>query len=119
MHCKSEVVVKTEQVNHVSNFAGILGKCPPPAPSSLLKKLQEETTASSSVNPQHGKVRVVLRVANSGVLDPDFIPGEGVDRGVRRTHSYTLAFQCFSCLLVSKGHKDKDGENVGQMSLFD
>ena len=41
-------VAKAEQVNHVSNFAGILGKCPPPAPSSLLKKLQEETTTAST-----------------------------------------------------------------------
>lgn len=54
------------EVNHVSNFAGILAKCPPPAPSTLLKKLQEDP-----VNTQHGKVRVILRVANSGVLDPD------------------------------------------------
>ena len=38
----------SEQVNHVSNFASILGKCPPPAPSSLLKKLQEETTTAST-----------------------------------------------------------------------
>ena len=29
-------------VNHVSNFAGIMAKCPPPAPSQLLKKLNEE-----------------------------------------------------------------------------
>ena len=43
-----EVAAKAEQVNHVSNFAGILGKCPPPAPSSLLKKLQEETTTAST-----------------------------------------------------------------------
>ena len=56
------------EVNHVSNFSGILGKCPPPAPSSLLKKLQEET---STLPAQHGKVRVILRVANSGILDPE------------------------------------------------
>ena len=52
-------------VNHVSNFSGILGKCPPPAPSGFLKRLQEESPA------QHGKVRVILRVNNSGILDPE------------------------------------------------
>lgn len=57
------------EVNHVSNFAGILGKCPPPAPSVLLKKLQENEKGETV--SQHGKVRVLLRVANSGVLDPD------------------------------------------------
>ena len=61
-----------QEVNHVSNFAGILGKCPPPAPGGLLKKLQEEpSTITNGSQSQHGKVRVILRVANSGVLDPD------------------------------------------------
>ena len=57
------------EVNHVSNFAAILGKCPPPAPSHLLKKLNEES--QNATGTQHGKVRVILRVANSGVLDPE------------------------------------------------
>ena len=60
---------KPPEVNHVSNFAGILGKCPPPAPSGLLKKLNDEPSGGGT--SQHGKVRVVLRVANSGVLDPE------------------------------------------------
>ena len=61
----SPLHIAKPDVNHVSNFSGILGKCPPPAPTSLLKRLQEELPA------QHGKVRVVLRVANSGILDPE------------------------------------------------
>ena len=57
-------------INHVSNFAGIMAKCPPPAPTQLLKKLTEEQ-ANQQSSTSSGKVRVILRVANSGVLDPD------------------------------------------------
>ena len=57
-------------VNHVSNFAGIMAKCPPPAPSQLLKKLNEEQSGQQNATSS-GKVRVILRVANSGVLDPE------------------------------------------------
>ena len=42
IHTASSSSNPRPEVNHVSNFSGILGKCPPPAPSSLLKKLQEE-----------------------------------------------------------------------------
>jgi kinesin family protein 26 len=62
----------TREVSHVSNFAGILSKCPPPAPSGLLKRIQEDSGNSDTnghTQQQHGKVRVVLRVANSGVID--------------------------------------------------
>ncbi len=61
------------EVNHVSNFSGLLGKCPPPAPSSLLKRLAEDAGTNMAVKgPGHqpqGKVRVILRVAKSGVID--------------------------------------------------
>ena len=67
----SNGLTKHVEVNHVSNFSGILGKCPPPAPSGLLKRLQEEPQQPVTQSAQHGKVRVVLRVANSGVLDPE------------------------------------------------
>ena len=75
-YARKNVVVQNKpklDVNHVSNFAAILGKCPPPAPSHLLKKLSEETSqiSQNATGTQHGKVRVILRVANSGVLDPE------------------------------------------------
>ena len=57
-------------VNHVSNFAGIMAKSLPPAPSQLLKKLNEEQSGQQNATSS-GKVRVILRVANSGVLDPE------------------------------------------------
>ena len=53
----------------VCNFSTILAKCPPPPPPSLIKKIndsgRENTVSGSGV----GKVKVILRVANSGVID--------------------------------------------------
>ena len=48
------------------NFSTILSKCPPPPPSSLLKRVHE---GSGGAAPGVGKVKVILRVANSGVID--------------------------------------------------
>ena len=50
----------------VYNFSTILARCPPPPPASLIKKINE--TKDNSV-PSIGKVKVILRVANSGVID--------------------------------------------------
>lgn len=47
------------------NFSTILAKCPPPPPPALIKKISEAKDSSSGV----GKVKVILRVANSGVID--------------------------------------------------
>ena len=49
--------------HHVCDYSTVLNKCPPPIPSCLLKKM--EMTEVSGL----GKVRVILRVANSGVID--------------------------------------------------
>ena len=46
------------------NFSTILARCPPPPPPALIKKISE-TKDNSGV----GKVKVILRVANSGVID--------------------------------------------------
>jgi len=46
------------------NFSTILAKCPPPPPPHLIKKINENKDISGV-----GKVRVILRVANSGVID--------------------------------------------------
>ena len=51
------------QHHHVCDYSTVLNKCPPPTPSCLLKKM--ELTEVSGL----GKVRVVLRVADSGVID--------------------------------------------------
>ena len=60
---------KTNNRHHrVCDYSTVLSKCPPPTPSSLLKKM--EVTEVSGL----GKVRVVLRVANSGIID-DSKPG--------------------------------------------
>jgi kinesin family member 26 len=48
---------------HVSDFAAVLGKCPPPVSPLLLKKVEANEALGM------GKVRVILRVANSGVID--------------------------------------------------
>ena len=50
-------------LSHVSDFAAVLGKCPPPITPVLLKKLEAHEVMGM------GKVRVILRVANSGVID--------------------------------------------------
>ncbi len=47
------------------DFASVLGKCPPAAPSSLLRRMAEDDGEKSA----QGKVRVVVRVANSGLID--------------------------------------------------
>ena len=46
------------------NFSTILARCPPPPPPALIRKLSE-TKETGGV----GKVKVILRVANSGVID--------------------------------------------------
>ena len=51
----------------VCNFSTILSKCPPPPPSSLLKRVHEGGGGGAA--PGVGKVKVILRVANSGVID--------------------------------------------------
>ena len=56
----------------VCNFSTILAKCPPPPPASLIKKINDSAKDNgSSVGGGHGvgKVKVILRVANSGVID--------------------------------------------------
>ena len=50
-------------LSHVSDYAAVLGKCPPPITPLLLKKLEANEVMGM------GKVRVILRVANSGVID--------------------------------------------------
>ena len=46
------------------NFSTILAKCPPPPPPALIKKISEAKDSAGV-----GKVKVILRVANSGVID--------------------------------------------------
>lgn len=67
----------------IFDFSAILRKCPPPVPSFLLKAMDPAASDSSanasavsngfssslSYGPTHGKVRVILRVANSGIID--------------------------------------------------
>ena len=54
----------------VCNFSTILAKCPPPPPASLIKKINDNARDNgSSVGHSVGKVKVILRVANSGVID--------------------------------------------------
>ena len=54
----------------VCNFSTILAKCPPPPPASLIKKINDNAKDNgSSVGHSVGKVKVILRVANSGVID--------------------------------------------------
>jgi len=47
--------------SHVSDFAAVLGRCPPPVPSALIKRI--ETKEALGI----GKVKVILRIANSGI----------------------------------------------------
>ena len=54
---------KRTNLCHVSDFAAVLGKCPPPVSPLLLKKIEANEILGM------GKVRVILRVANSGVID--------------------------------------------------
>ena len=51
----------------VCNFSTILAKCPPPPPPSLIKKINDSGNPVSGSGV--GKVKVILRVANSGVID--------------------------------------------------
>ena len=58
----------------IFDFSSILRRCPPPVPSSLLKRMEATENsngalAASSFGPTLGKVRVILRVANSGLID--------------------------------------------------
>ena len=58
----------------IFDFSEILRKCPPPVPSILLKRMEvtensNGALSSSSYGPTLGKVRVILRVANSGLID--------------------------------------------------
>ena len=91
--CESPAVMRKQQQQHqqptaagheesgkkLFDFAGILRKCPPPAPAFLLKKMDSSSEnsnnghlpngTSSSTSSSMGKVKVILRVANSGLID--------------------------------------------------
>ena len=53
-----------------SNFSTVLAKCPPPPPAHLIKKINESRDVSSS-GSSVGKVRVILRVANSRMIEQE------------------------------------------------
>lgn len=59
---KSVDVNEKTNISHISDFSAILSKCPPIIPPYLLKKIEAKEPLGM------GKVRVVLRVANSGTF---------------------------------------------------
>jgi hypothetical protein len=64
---KSQDVHEKTNISHISDFSAILSKCPPIIPPYLLKKIEAQETLGI------GKVRVVLRVANSGIFYFHFV----------------------------------------------
>ncbi|XP_059091556.1 uncharacterized protein LOC131887076 [Tigriopus californicus] len=70
----SSSTLPMEKKKLLFDFTSILGKCPPPIPQSLLKRM--ELQPDSGGNPKNGttngslgKVKVIMRVANSGLID--------------------------------------------------
>lgn len=70
----SSSTLPMEKKKHLFDFTSILGKCPPPIPPSLLKRmeLQPDTgnnAKNGTTSGSLGKVKVIVRVANSGLID--------------------------------------------------
>jgi len=58
---KSMDLSEKTNLSYISDFSSVLAKCPPIIPAYLLKKIEAKEPLGM------GKVRVVLRVANSGM----------------------------------------------------
>ena len=57
-----------QRLETLTNYSTILAKCPPPPPATLIKKISETRDTTGQVSGV-GKVKVILRVAHSGVMD--------------------------------------------------
>merc|ERR1719225_579622 len=80
----------------VCNFSRILARCPPPPPASLIRRVGEPRDATGV-----GKVRVILRVANSGVIDE------------RKGSFFKMDQKKKQVTLLEPDNKEARGETIG------
>ena len=96
------------------NFSTILAKCPPPPPPALIKKISEAKDSSSGV----GKVKVILRVANSGVIDDKKSSFFKMDKKKKQVTLLAPDNQRDHCELAEADTEPRRGLDVAAPKMF-
>ena len=95
------------------NFSTILARCPPPPPPALIRKLSE-TKETGGV----GKVKVILRVANSGVIDEKKTAFFKMDKKKKQVTLLAPDNQRDHCELAEADTESRRGLDVAAPKMF-